>query len=84
MSERKQMNKWTYIWGGNINYLNHDFSNEQLNSIDMRKCKKCNVEVHYDNRSGRYNTFDVNRIGGSNYPTLILTCEEYIIKNILE
>ena len=48
------------------------------------KFKKCNIEVHYNKHNNRYNTFDSQRISGITYPTLILTCEEVIIKGLLE
>lgn len=69
---------------GDINYLHHDFSNTKTNDIDMRECKKCGIFVHYYHHKNRYNTFDPDRISGFTYPTLNLTCEEVIIKKLLE
>lgn len=69
----------TYEW--NLNYFGHDFSDTTTNDIDMRKCKKCNIYVHHNMFDDRYNTFDYNRC---TYPTLNLTCEEVIIKKLLE
>ncbi len=71
-----------YEW--NINYLNHDFSDIKTNNIDMRKCKTCGIFVHHHWFDYRYNTFDPERISGETYPTLILSCEEMQIKNLLE
>lgn len=71
----------------NTNYLNHDFSDPTLYECDMRKCKKCGILGYYHGsgeRAGKVNTIDPMRISGSTYPIIILTCEEMIIKNIIE
>ncbi len=75
---------YTYKWTGDIHYLNHDFSDPTVYSPDMLKCRKCNICVHYNHNTNRYNAFDPERLSGSTYPTLTMTCEEYIIKNIIE
>lgn len=69
-----------YDW--DINHLGHDFSDPKVNNIDMRKCQKCGVLVHHYCLNDRYNTHSNNY--RDPYPTLILTCEEYIIKSIIE
>ena len=69
-----------------INHLGHDFSDPTLYEALMRKCKKCNIKVYHSSESDRYNSCDaVSFINTGNlYPTLTITCDEMIIKNIIE
>lgn len=70
-----------------VNYLGHDFSDTTLYECDMRKCNKCGVKAYshcYGPRAGKCNTFDAAQISGETYPILILSCNEMIIKKLLE
>ena|ERR1700748_431101 len=69
-----------YDW--DMNYLGHDFSDPKTNDLDMRKCERCGIFVYHNEMNNRYNIISNNYMDP--YPTLTITCDEMIIKNIIE
>lgn len=77
----------------NKKHMNHNFDSccelksfvypyEPQNNIF--KCLKCNIKIYFSNNiNGKYFTF-TERIKSRIWSELKLTCEEEIIKNIIE
>lgn len=64
-----------------INYLNHDLKQyheviNHIKTLHWYKCTKCNLLIYYFEFTIPQNNYV--------YLDLDLTCEEYIIKNIIE
>ena len=68
----------------NSNYLGHNLIHLEKYQIDTDYiCKKCGVEIFYEyfgNRDWYYYILDVDRTNGE----CNISCEDYIIKNIIE
>lgn len=81
-----------------VNHLGHDLSSTKKNDIGMITCKcnlkiyhigmitckKCNLKIYHSIFTNKYSTFNPNDACCQTYPELDLTCNEMIIKNIIE
>lgn len=66
----------------NKNYLGHSFILKETRYKNYYKyiCERCNVAIYYES-PGHY---DLDEDEGEVFEQLELTCEEIIIKNIIE
>lgn len=64
----------------NLNYLKHKLTRIS-DSKYIFTCEKCNSIIKYDIHSNIYYYLDT---GDGHFYSLMLTCDEMIIKNIIE
>lgn len=60
------------------NYMNHTFEKYHYDTHFI--CKKCNMKIKYYYFNNNYRT--INRY--SPYQSKVVSCDEYIIKSIIE
>lgn len=66
------------------NYLNHNFTHIEYNEYNNKySCSKCNIKIHFSFYSNYY-LMDFNKNGHFIKDTLKLSCDESIIKGLLE
>lgn len=74
-----------------MKYLNHNLEEVFLH-LDKAKvyfCKKCDIKLYYNYDGDTFQWFLITKMNSdfitvSSYETTQFTCEEYIIKNIIE
>lgn len=66
------------------NYLNHDLAGKNQFEKSYFYCIKCNSTIYYDSLLNANYLYKYYILINNNWEELTLTCEEVIIKNIIE